>query len=83
MAGSVEESSVRPGLPSGDHAEMLKDAAHDPVGLALAAQEFELVHDPVQRDLDLAKRAGRIAVALTLQTLMAAFEFLAIELRKL
>lgn len=79
----MEESSVCPGMPGGDHAEVPQDATHDVVGLALPAQHFKLGHDLVERGLDLSDGARGVAVALTLQTPMAAFEFLAIEVREL
>lgn len=77
------ESSVCPGMPGGDHAEVLQDTAHDVIGLALSAEHFKLGHDLVECRLDLGDGAVGVAVAVTLQTPVAAFEFLAIEIREL
>ena len=79
----MEKSSVYPGMPGGDLAEVPEDHADDLVSSPLPAQHLKLGHDLVERRLDLCDGAGGVAVALTLQAPVAAFKFLAIEIREL
>lgn len=78
----MEAASVRPWLPSGAVADVVEDAAHHLVGAALTAEQLELVHDPVERELDAGKGVLRVAVTLLVQADVTALEFLAIELRE-
>ena len=63
-------------------AEVIEDAAHHLVGPALAAEHLELIHDPVERELDTGDGVLGVAVTLPIQSEVAALEFLAIELRE-
>ena len=78
MAAAV----VRPCLLSGDVAELVEDAAHHLIGAALTAEQFELSHHAIERDLDAGDGVVGIAVTLAVQPEVAALEFLAVEIRE-
>jgi hypothetical protein len=78
----MEAAAVRPCALGGAVAELNEDAAHHLVGPALAAKHFELSHHAVERDFDAGDRVMGVAIALAVQAMMAALEFLAVELRE-
>ena len=78
----MEAAAVHPRLRGGDVTEVIEDAADDLVGTALAAQQLELIHDAVERELDAGNGVAGVAVTLAVELMMTALEFLAIELRE-
>ena len=76
----MEAAAVHPCLPGRNMAELIEDAAHDLVGPALTTEHFELGHHPIERDLDAGDGAAGIALALAVELVMTALEFLAVEL---
>lgn len=78
----MEAASVRPRLLGGAVAEVIQDAAHHLIGSALTAEQLELVHHPVERELDTGHGVLGVAVTLPIEPEVAALEFLAIELRE-
>jgi hypothetical protein len=78
----MEAATVHPRLVRRDVAELVEDAADDLVGAALPAEHFELRHHAIERDLDARDRGGGVTVTLAVQLVMAALEFLAVELRE-
>ena len=63
-------------------AEVIEDAAHHLVGPALPAKHFELSHHAVEGVFDAGNRVMGVTIALAVQSMMAALEFLAVELRE-
>ncbi len=59
---------------------MIEDAAHDLVGTALPAQDFELIHHATECEFDAGDRVVRVAFPLAVQAMVTALEFLTIEL---
>lgn len=78
----MEAAFVRPWLLGGAVAEMIEDAAHHLVGSALAAEQFELIHHPIERVLDAGDGVVGVTVTLPFQSDMTTQKFLAIELRE-
>ena len=60
--------------------ELKQDAAHHLVGPALTTQHFELSHHAFERVLDAGDRVLRITITLAVQPMVAALQFLAIQL---
>jgi len=78
----MEAAAVHPRLRGSDVTEVIEDAADDLIGTALAAQQFELIHHAVERELDTGDGVPGVAVTLAVELMMTAPEFLAIELRE-
>ena len=78
----MEAAAVHPRLRGGDVTEVIEDAADDLIGAALAAQQLELIHHAVERELDAGDGVPGVAVTLAVELMMTALEFLAIELRE-
>jgi hypothetical protein len=78
----MEAAAVHPRLRGGDVTEVIEDAADDLIGAALAAQELELIHHAVERELDAGDRVPGVTVTVAVELMVTALEFLAIELRE-
>ena len=63
--------------------ELKKDAAHYLVGSSLTTQYLELSHHAFERVLDVGDGVLRVTLTLAVQPMVAALQFLAIELREL
>ena len=78
----METAAVHPRLLGGDVTEVTEDAADDLISTPLAAQQFELVHHPVQREFHAGDGGPGVTVTLAVELMVTAPEFLAIELRE-
>ena len=78
----MEAASVRPWLLGGAVAEMIEDAADHLVGPALAAEQLELIHHTIERELDAGNGVVGVTVTLPIEPDVTALKFLAIELRE-
>ncbi len=63
-------------------AESIEDAADHLISPALTAKHFELSHHAVQRVFDTRHGVAGITIALTVQAMVTALEFLAVEIRE-
>ena len=71
---------VGPGRQAGEQIELAQQAANDLLGVSLAAELIELVHDARQRSLHVENRALGVVLALILKALSMFEEFFAIEI---
>ena len=78
----METAAVRPCLLGGAVAELIEDAADHLVGPALAAEQLELIHHTIEGELDAGDGIIGVAVTLPVEAVVAALEFLAVELRE-
>ena len=78
----MEAAAVHPCVRRRDVPELVENAADDLIGLALPTQDFQLIHDPVQRQFNAGHRIAGVTVTLAVQLMMTPLEFLAIELRE-
>ena len=78
----MEAAAVHPRLLGRDVTELIEDAADDLVSPALPAQHLELIHHAVQRQSNAGDGVVGVTVTLAVQLMVAALEFLAIELRE-
>lgn len=78
----MEAAAVHPRLVGRDVAELVEDAADDLIGPSLPAQDFELGHHAIESDLDAGDGGAGVAVTLAVQLMVAALEFLTVELRE-
>ncbi len=60
--------------------ELIEDAADHLVRAPLPAEQLELGHRAIERELDTGDGVAGVAVTLAVQLMMTALEFLAIEL---
>ncbi len=63
-------------------AEVIEDAAHHLLGLALPAEDLDAIHHAAERELDARDRRARVALTLEEELLVATLEFFTIELRE-
>ena len=78
----MEAAAVHPGLLGGHVAELVEDPADHLIGTPLPAEQFELRHHAIERELDTGDGISRVAVTLAVQLMMTALEFFAVELRE-
>ena len=78
----MEAAAVHPGLWGGDVTEVIEDDADDLVGAALAAQQLELIHDAVERELHAGDGVTGVTITLAVELMVTALEFFAVELRE-
>lgn len=76
---SVHLPRIGPGRTSGNEIELSKHAAHHLVRLAFDTQAIDLAHDLCQRRFDVADRALRVELTLSIQAALAPDEFFAIK----
>lgn len=78
----MEAAAVHPRLLGGDMAELIEDPADHLVRAALPAEHFELGHHAVEGHLDTGDGGTGVTITLAVQLMVAALEFLAVELRE-
>ena len=78
----MEAAAVHPRLRRGGVAEVIEDAADDLVGAALPAQQLELIHHAIERELHAGDGVTGVTITLAVELMVTALEFFAVELRE-
>ena len=78
----MEAAAVHPGALGGDVTELIEDAADYLIRSPLPTEHLELRHHAIEGDLDAGQRVAGVTVTLAVQLMVAAQEFLAVELRE-
>ena len=73
---------IGPGRPPGHEINLLKNMAHDLIGLVLFAELIELGHHARECSFHIADRALGVILALRVETALATDEFFSIEIGK-
>jgi hypothetical protein len=73
---------IGPGRTPGHEVNLLKNMAHDLIGLVLFAQLIQLGHHSRERSLDVADGALGVVLALRVETALATNEFFSVKIGK-